>query len=124
MKTTKINENVLPANHSYQKDANAFMRGIETRATIIKTCQALRQPIVEKLGYKTETELWCADKKVHEQYNLEILMSDVKPELDKLGRKHMNLNKRLKKLKWGFWACYPGGTDRYYAVHPNNNIKK
>ena len=111
--------NVLPVDDTYQKDAKAFIKCIKKRQQIIQESQALRLPMVLELGYKTEYEIWRAEDSVRFAYNKAIQNSDVKHQLDKLSKSHLNINRRLAKLKYGYWACYPKGCEEYYAVYPN-----
>ena len=117
----EINQNVLPLNHSYQKDAKAFIRAIKKREQLIKEIASTKQPLLEIYGVQSEWEL--EENDVHD-YIYQIRINGLDTTLRKLGSKLVNLNKRLEKIKWGFWACYPAGTTEYYEIHPKGNSEK
>ena len=116
-----IDQNVLPANHSYQKDAKAFIRGLKRKEKILKDIELLKQPVLNQLGVQKEYQLWLPEHQhLTAEYNNLLETTGTKREIDKVGKGFHNLNRRLNKLKWGFWACYPAGTTEYYEIYPEN----
>ena len=110
---TTIDVSVLRLDHPYQKDAKAFIKGIKKREVLIQQQKELAKHVLAKFDVKSEydvpSEYWTS---------LEWVCSPQKAARRKLSSTHLRLNRRLDKLKFGYWACFPKGTTEYYAIYP------
>lgn len=104
-----------PENHSYRKDAKAFIKGLAKRQEYIQQTRSLLQPICEKYGVRDD---WSVPQELWSSY--EWKMSNVKRQVDEISGKHIRLNRRLEKLKYAFWAINPNGTEEYYKITNRN----
>ena len=112
------NQENYPANHPYQKDANAFIKGLWKKKGLLAARKELMKPIMEKFNVQLEwdipSEFWQTP---------EWKLSEAKRQSDEIGRKLINLNRRLDKLKWGYWAVEPNG-ERWGEVYPDQFAHK
>lgn len=112
------NQTNYPANHPYHKDANAFIKGLWKKKDLLEARKELMKPIMEKFNVQLEwdipSEFWKT---------LEWQMSEAKKQSAEIGRKIINLNRRLEKLKWGYWAVEPSG-ERWGEVYPEQFKRK
>lgn len=101
--------------HPYRKDAKAFINGLKKREQYIAMRRELMQPILEQHGVEFEfqvpQEFWSS---------IEWKCSNIKKQCSEISGKHIRLNRRLEKLKWGYWAVNPQG-EEYCVIYPKNN---
>jgi hypothetical protein len=116
----KIGQNVLPTDHPYQKDAKSFIRGIKKNQQLIKEQKELKAPILAEFGVNSD---WDLKGNAFDSYLQRLFITGIKFKLDDLRGKEIRLGRRLDKLKWGYWACYPKGCEQYYSVYPDSRRK-